>query len=658
MHSKAQFHHSIFGISWNAVSTAFAIMLTLLILIGVIVFITVTAPPAQGQNSVPPTAVQAAKMPQFASRLAPPTGRPAAGQLPALAPPRLRRAPLQDGVVYENGPVNGNTDAWTINFGFIVSDSFNVTQGNDTSITGMSFAAWLFPGDTMTSAQVSITSNPFGGTTYFTQTVNFTQSGCALNSYGYNVCLETSSAFSGVALNDGTYWVNLQNASVPSGDPLYWDENSGIGCQSPGCPSQADENSIGTIPSESFTILGNSSTVPPPTCFTDGVQVLHNFTTQEGSGNGVAIDQAGNLYGTTTAGGNDSAGFAFRLARSAGWLPDALYSFAGGYNGGSPTGAIVGPNGTLYGGAAGGNQNGLVFNLTPAPTACLTSLCSWMETVPYRFNGGVDASGAINVSAFDQEGNLYGTSEAGGGGDCNGGGCGTVFKLTPTLGGWTESILYSFTGGNDGANPNSLLVGLDGNLYGTATEGGAYGLGVVFQLAPSGNGWIESVLHSFQGTGIDGYDPSYLGQDGAGNLYGIAFWYFDGSVGPIFMLQKSGGGWIFREYQVHHPYGNIEILNNLIVDSAGNLYGTGGGGQGCASGGRCNGSPDSGSYIYAYIFAASYGSGGWQYGDLVFFNYQFFPAGGPMALDARGNLYGTTGGCGTYNTGTVWELSR
>jgi PEP-CTERM motif len=162
----------------------------------------------------------------------------------------LAAVPAVAQTVYSNGPINGNTDAWTINFGFIVSDTFNVTNSG-TTITGGSFGMWLFEGDTLTSAELSITSGENGGTSYFDQTVSFTQSGCVVNSYGFNVCTE-STTFNGPTLNAGTYWLNLQNASVPSGDPIYWDENSG--------PSSASENTVGSIPSESFTVLGSTST--------------------------------------------------------------------------------------------------------------------------------------------------------------------------------------------------------------------------------------------------------------------------------------------------------------------------------------------------------------------------------------------------------------
>lgn len=169
--------------------------------------------------------------------------------------------------LYENGPINGNTDAWTINFGFVMSDSFTISTGKST-VTGMSFGAWLTPGDVLESTEISLTSEAYGGTTYFDGIVTMTQSGCVLNNYSYDVCTETG-IFSGPTLNNGTYWVNLLNAVDTDGDPVYWDENSGIGCHSPGCPSQAGTG-VGTDPSEAFSILGTSSTtttgsVPEPT---------------------------------------------------------------------------------------------------------------------------------------------------------------------------------------------------------------------------------------------------------------------------------------------------------------------------------------------------------------------------------------------------------
>ena len=158
--------------------------------------------------------------------------------------------------LYDNGPTDGQDLAWTINFGFAMSNSFSLA--NSAIVNGLTFAAWLFPGDVLETVDVSITSSEFGGTTYFDQTVGFTTGGCFTNQLGFNICNE-SATFSGVGLNAGTYWLNLQNAVVNTGDPVYWDENGG--------PSFASSNSVGTMPSESFTMLGSSTgtgTTPEP----------------------------------------------------------------------------------------------------------------------------------------------------------------------------------------------------------------------------------------------------------------------------------------------------------------------------------------------------------------------------------------------------------
>ncbi len=154
--------------------------------------------------------------------------------------------------IYSNGPINGTTDAWTINFGFAVSDSFPIST--ETTASSISFGAWLFPGDVLESAEVLIGTSEFGGT-IFDSIVRFSQSNCSGNQYGFNVCVESGS-FGSVNLPPGTLWLTIENATVNTGDPIYWDENSG--------PSMASENSVGTIPSEAFT-LGGACCGPPPT---------------------------------------------------------------------------------------------------------------------------------------------------------------------------------------------------------------------------------------------------------------------------------------------------------------------------------------------------------------------------------------------------------
>ena len=651
MHSNGHSSTSVFR-------TIFVVAIAMLMML-------VAATPMLAQSSVPPTAVQAAKLPRYASRLAHPVKRLTPPKSQVVGRPTKQGGPLDSGDIYDNGPINGNTDAWTINFGFVVSDTFNVTA-DSTTVTGMTFAAWLIPGDTLTSAELSITSGENGGTRYFDQTVTFTQGSCTNNEYGYNVCTETAS-FTGPTLNAGTYWVNLQNASVPSGDPVYWEENSGTGCNSPGCPSLASQNSIGSIPSESFTILGNATTTTTTTYYSDyacprpqaGFHDLRDFSAHAGP-SGVAIDTGGNLYATLREGGSHGAGVLYDLAQRAGhWFFSSLYSFLGGSSGSSPDGVIVGPGGVLYGAASGGIQNcgggycGLIYEARPSPTACATALCNWNETTIYQFTSNTDAESGT-VSAFDSAGNLYGIS-AGGGAY----GAGTVFELSPTSGGWTEQVLYSFTGRSDGGYPNSLVLGHDGNLYGTAFIGGIYACaytnswcGVAFQLVPSGGGWTENVIYTFTGSYTDGEEPFGLIESSQGTLYGLsAFEYGAETNGLIFSLSRSGGGWALNAIHTYN-YNECQLSGNvtyhaLATDAAGNLYATEGG----ANAGQCG--PD-GCDLYYCGGVLNVASGTplvTGHAD-VFFN---------LAADADGNLYGTTQTCGfgtlSRTNSMVWQYS-
>ncbi len=164
---------------------------------------------------------------------------------------------------YDNGPINGTTDAWTINFGYIVSDSY-IAQGS--SVSGFSFGVWEYPGDTLSSVDWSITLDENSGTVFGSGTAsgaNLADKYISTNQYGYNIDLITVSNLNVPEKAGVTYWLNLQNATVPSGDPVYWDENSGAGCGGSGCPSSASESAVGTIPSEAFTIGGGSTEGTP-----------------------------------------------------------------------------------------------------------------------------------------------------------------------------------------------------------------------------------------------------------------------------------------------------------------------------------------------------------------------------------------------------------
>ena len=216
-------------------------------------------------------------------------------------------------------------------------------------------------------------------------------------------------------------------------------------------------------------------------------QVLYNIVGGENGelpNGGLAMDRAGNLYGTTAAGGAQSCGcgIVFMLKRSGhGWTFNPIYRFKGGSDGSYPYARVVlGPDGTLYGTTGGGGSGyGTVYNLRPKPTACMSALCPWSETVLYKFLGGpVDGAFPTDEVVFDREGDLYGTTNRGGlyNVNCTYGldYCGTVFKMSPSNGGWTESLLYSFTGGDDGSDPYAgLTLDAAGNLYGTALTNGA-----------------------------------------------------------------------------------------------------------------------------------------------------------------------------------------
>ena len=168
---------------------------------------------------------------------------------------------------YNNGPINGRVDAFRINFGNVVSDTF---EADSSQVTGFMFGAWELPGDTLLSLDFSITSAENGGQVFGSGTVsgaNLTDKYISSNGFGFDIDLITVTGLN-VATTSGTqYWLNLQNADVRSGDPVYWDQNSGIGCTSPGCPSEASQSAVGTIPSEAFTVNTSQGNTPEPGSF-------------------------------------------------------------------------------------------------------------------------------------------------------------------------------------------------------------------------------------------------------------------------------------------------------------------------------------------------------------------------------------------------------
>jgi hypothetical protein len=429
-----------------------------------------------------------------------------------------------------------------------------------------------------------------------------------------------------------------------------------------------------------FVVITAVLVLAPGTWAQSKYKTLKTFT-QRGPGqmNGYSpsdsliVDQAGNLYGTTVYGGTNNCspgipgcGVVFKLTPNAGgtWTESVLYRFAGGNDGANPyAGLIFDAAGNLYGTTWSGGANsangfgGTVFKLTPKGDG------TWSESVLYSFCSLTNcADGALPYGGviLDQKGNLYGTTVIGGSSSlvCNGGNknCGVVFKLTPNAGGgWTESVLYNFTGGNDGGSPfGSLIFDQSGNLYGTAEESSAgscrFGCGVVFQLTPQvGGNWTESVLHGFTGGSDGGVPVGELIFDAKGNLYGATTSgghigrFCSVGCGLAFELTPNGGSWTET---VLHQFRGIDggfPAAGLTFDAAGNLWGT---------------TEVDGPRIEGVVFKLTpNSSGGWR--ETVVHAFQNHPGGSPRAgivFDGAGNLYGTTYGDST-TFGSVFEIA-
>ncbi len=401
-------------------------------------------------------------------------------------------------------------------------------------------------------------------------------------------------------------------------------------------------------------------TIPAPSAQAQTLTVLHNFTGGVDGANpdaGLTMDRAGNLYGTTS-GGEDDSGSVFKLTHTNGrWTFALLYSFSSGENGYNPyAGVVVGSDGTLYGTTQYGGVHGwgTVFNLKPAPHVSPNLFAPWIESVLYSFQGGTDGTVPYGSVTFDQAGNIYGTTTAGGTG-CFGVGCGTVYQLTHSgSGGWTESVLYAFSG-SDGLMPLSgVTLDSAGNIYGTTWGGGVSGsgYGTVYELTYSaGSGWAESFLYSFTAEGVN---TPYAGLifDPSGNLYGATA----GEAGGVFELTPFDGTWTYSLLdgglapgEPNPPPGSAcGARGNLVMDGAGNLYGTT----------FCDGAYGDGS-----VFKLTPMNGGWTYTTVYSFtggNDGYWPASN-VVIDANGNLYGTTvyGGQygGYYGYGVVWEIT-
>jgi uncharacterized repeat protein (TIGR03803 family) len=360
--------------------------------------------------------------------------------------------------------------------------------------------------------------------------------------------------------------------------------------------------------------------------------VLYNFCSQPNCADGedpassLAPDGAGDFYGTTQLGGANMHGTVFELSPNGfgGYNEMVLYSFCSlpyCTDGNNPTSNVIFDGvGNLYGTACSGGANGqgvasgcgdgsngygVVFELSPEPGGgCPSGSNSgngWCETVLHSFMSNPEGASPFSGLTRDPSGNLYGTTYGGGNG------MGTVYELSPNgSGGWNEQVIYSFCAQSncaDGAYPDGQVQAMNGNLYATTENGGAYAAGTVFGLSPqppggcpggsyTGNGWCEAILHVFAGHPKDGSYPSGTPTlDSAGNLYGTTLYGGIGTCnsdlgcGTVWKLTPSAGeyteeiltsfhsgpgviGCCFSIRLPHNPWAGV------VLDSSGDIYGT------------------------------------------------------------------------------------
>ncbi len=356
----------------------------------------------------------------------------------------------------------------------------------------------------------------------------------------------------------------------------------------------------------------------------------------------------GSLYGTVAFGGLQGlcCGQVFDLTDGgSGWTFSTLYSFNGNPEGLDVSGMDFAPDGNIYGTTFQGPIAASVFaklGYYDPGLGCGTAfkleqsphrrLGAWSETLLYTFTCGNDGGGPGGDLAFDTAGNVYGVTSYPYGEYM----WGTVYELSPSGSGWTQNSIHEFTGNEDGAAPTGLVTDRNGNLYGVAALGGDQSNGVVFQMVHSASGWTQNVIYTFQG-GADGGDPWYgLVADNAGNLYGANTVGGGNGFGTVFELSPGDGGWTLTPLYSLNNGGNSE----LAIDNAGNLYG-----YGVVPGSET-------------LYELTPGSNGWTSNVIHVFTCDTGcePVGRP-AIDANGNVYGMTAGGGTLGDGVFFEIT-
>jgi len=382
-------------------------------------------------------------------------------------------------------------------------------------------------------------------------------------------------------------------------------------------------------------------------------QILYSFSYNSGPFGGVIFDTAGNLYGTTSY-GTTFSGTVYELSpqTGGGWTETTLHSFNDNSDDGYQpyAGLAMDSAGNLYGTTrvGGDHGEGTVFELTPGADG------TWTETILHSFgSSSADGTYPYSTPALDSAGNLYGTTFEGG----TGGNNGTVFKLARGPNGWEEKVIHTFApnaAGDGGYNPYAgVILDASGNLYGTTTSCSCSyaNRGTVFELKLNANGtYAEEVLHYFYSNGVDGYDPvASLVFDAKGNLYGTTNEGGSSGAGTVFELSPtSSGKW--REKILHNFTNNgtdgVGPAASVTFDMSGNLYSTTVGG---------------GPQEYGTVFELTpTGTGTWN--ETILYSFVDGGGNGddpssPITLDALGNLYSTALGGGANGGGNVFEIT-
>jgi len=375
-------------------------------------------------------------------------------------------------------------------------------------------------------------------------------------------------------------------------------------------------------------------------------EVIYNFT---GGADGryplagLTMDAAGNFYGTTSEGGyfgggcGPGCGTVFKLEhKGSNWVLFPIYQFHGSDGYYPEARVIFGPDGNLYGTITYGGPSGAgeVFRLQPPATTCNTALCPWSLTVLHAFTGGADGGRPqYGDLVFDEAGNIYGTTPTGGDPICN---CGVVYELSPSSGGWTQTVLHRFQPVHDGEGP---LAGVTfdsaGNIFGTTASGGISGMyccGAVYELSPAGGGgWTESIIYEFTEENDGGEPYGGLIIDASGNLYGVNLF------GVVYELSPSNGAWTFTPlYTFNNVYEGSFAAPTL--DAAGNLYGT----LGIAN---------------QMVFRLNDTGGDWTLTGFTYNGSGLDIPEGNVILDAGGNVYTTASFGGKHQSGYIFEIT-